>query len=298
MKGIRLMTRIIDGKSIAEEMQREFAGRVNELRTKGIVPGLAAVLVGDDPASHIYVNNKERACGRVGIYSDIYRLPASTSEGDLLALIDQLNYNQKIHGILVQLPLPGHINEDKVIMRIDPEKDVDGFHPVNVGRLVIGTPSFLPCTPLGCKVLLERSGIEITGKHVVILGRSMLVGKPLANMLLQKEKGANAVVTVCHTGAKDISYYTRQADILVAAAGVPGLVTGDMVKEGVVVLDVGTTRIDDPEAKNGTRLVGDVDFESVAPKASAITPVPRGVGPMTITMLLYNTILAAEKSNR
>lgn len=287
------MARIIDGKAIALEMQEEMKVQVAALKTQGITPGLAAILVGDDAASRIYVNNKERDCQKVGIFSDVYRLPTATSEGDLIALVDELNRRNDIHGILIQLPLPKHIDEQKMIMRINPDKDVDGFHPVNVGKMVIGQPGFLPCTPYGCRVLLERSGIETNGKHMVILGRSNIVGKPLANIMLQKERGANAIVTICHTAAPDIAYFTRQADILVAAVGKPHIVTGDMVKDGVVVIDVGINRVEDPELTGGKKMVGDVDFDSVAPKASAITPVPGGVGPMTRAMLLHNTIQSA-----
>ena len=289
------MAKIIDGKAIAQQMQEEMKAQVAELREKGVIPGLAAILVGDDPASHTYVRNKEKACERLGIFSDVNRLVASTSEHDLLGLIDEMNHNKKIHGILVQLPLPDHIDENKVLLKVDPDKDVDGFHPVNVGKMVVGEPIFLPCTPHGCKVLLEKSGIETRGKHLVILGRSNIVGKPLANIMVQKKEGANAIVTVCHTAAEDISYYTKQADILVVAAGRPKMVTADMVKEGVVVIDVGINRIEDKSKKSGKRLVGDVDFESVSEKASAITPVPGGVGPMTITMLMYNTIQSAKR---
>lgn len=289
------MAKIIDGKAIAQQMQEEMKAQVAELREKGVIPGLAAILVGDDPASHTYVRNKEKACERLGIFSDVNRLVASTSEHDLLGLIDEMNHNKKIHGILVQLPLPDHIDENKVLLKVDPDKDVDGFHPVNVGKMVVGEPIFLPCTPHGCKVLLEKSGIETRGKHLVILGRSNIVGKPLANIMVQKKEGANAIVTVCHTAAEDISYYTKQADILVVAAGRPKMVTADMVKEGVVVIDVGINRIEDKSTKSGKRLVGDVDFESVSEKASAITPVPGGVGPMTITMLMYNTIQSAKR---
>ena len=289
------MAKIIDGKAIAQQMQEEMKAQVAELREKGVIPGLAAILVGDDPASHTYVRSKEKACERLGIFSDVNRLESSTSEHDLLGLIDEMNHNKKIHGILVQLPLPDHIDENKVLLKVDPDKDVDGFHPVNVGKMVVGEPIFLPCTPHGCKVLLEKSGIETRGKHLVILGRSNIVGKPLANIMVQKKEGANAIVTICHTAAEDISYYTKQADILVVAAGRPKMVTADMVKEGVVVIDVGINRIEDKSTKSGKRLVGDVDFESVSEKASAITPVPGGVGPMTITMLMYNTIQSAKK---
>jgi len=286
---------IIDGKAIALQMQEEMKAETAGLRAQGIVPGLAAILVGEDPASQIYVGNKEKACERVGIYSDVRRLPETTTEEELLALVDEMNHNDLIHGILVQLPLPNHIDEGKVLMLIDPNKDVDGFHPVNVGKMVVGQPCFLPCTPHGCQVLIKRSGIETKGKHLVILGRSNIVGKPLANIMVQKSEGANAVVTICHTACNDISYFTKQADILVTAAGRAGLVTGDMVKEGVVVIDVSVNRIDDPTTKSGKRIVGDVDFESVSKKASAITPVPGGVGPMTITMLLHNTIESAKR---
>jgi len=289
------MARIIDGKAIAAEMQEEMKKTVEDMSEKGVVPGLAAILLGDDPASHTYVRSKERACERLGLYSDVHRLPAETPEQDLISLIEDLNHDDKVHGILVQLPLPDHIDEGKVLLKVDPDKDVDGFHPVNVGKMVVGQPAFLPCTPHGCKILLERSGIDTAGKHLVILGRSNIVGKPLANIMLKKEKGANAVVTVCHTATVDISYFTKQADILVAAVGRANTVTADMVKDGVVVIDVGTNRIADPSKKSGTRLVGDVDFEAVSKKASAITPVPGGVGPMTITMLMYNTIESAKR---
>ena len=291
------MAEIIDGKAIALEMQEEMKAEVAELKNKGIIPGLAAILVGDDPASHTYVRNKEKACERVGIYSDTFRLSGQLPEEELLDIVGEQNRRPDIHGILVQLPLPDHIDEGKVLLKINPDKDVDGFHPVNVGKMVIGEPYFLPCTPHGCKVLLERSGIETAGKHLVILGRSNIVGKPLANIMLQKKEGANAIVTVCHTAAKDLAYYTRQADILVAAAGRPQMVTADMVKDGVVVIDVGINSIEDPSRKSGRRLVGDVDFESVSKKASAISPVPGGVGPMTITMLLHNTIESAKRSH-
>ncbi len=291
------MAKIIDGKAIAAEMQEEMKAQVIELGEKGIFPGLTAILVGEDPASQSYVRGKERACERLGIYSDVRRIPESTTENELLDLVDEMNNNDRIHGILVQLPLPDHIDEGKVLLRIDPDKDVDGFHPVNVGKMVVGQPGFLPCTPHGCKVLLERAGIETKGKHLVIVGRSNIVGKPLANIMVQKEKGANCIVTVCHTAADDLAFYTRQADILVAAVGRANVITADMVRDGVVVLDVGVNRVDDPSAKRGYRLVGDVDFDTVSEKASAITPVPGGVGPMTITMLMYNTIESALRAH-
>ena len=290
------MARIIDGKSIAADLREELKGQVADLAGRDVVPCLAAVLVGDDPASQTYVRNKERSCGEVGIQSDVYRLPATTPEADLIALIDELNLKRTVHGILIQLPLPGHIDEGKVLLRVNPDKDVDGFHPVNVGKMVVGQPAFLPCTPHGCKVLLERSGIDPAGKHVVVVGRSNIVGKPFANIMLQKAAGANAIVTVCHTAAADLSIYTRQADILLVAAGRPNTVTGDMVKDGVVVIDVGMNRIEDASRKSGFRLVGDVEYDSVEPHASAITPVPGGVGPMTIAMLLYNTVASARRT--
>ncbi len=290
------MAQIIDGKAIAADMRVELKAQVEELAERGVVPGLAAILVGDDPASQTYVHNKERSCGEVGIHSDVHRPPADTSEADLIALIDELNNKDTVHGILVQLPLPGHIDEGKVLLRVNPDKDVDGFHPVNVGKMMVGQPTFLPCTPHGCKVLLERSGIDPKGKHIVVVGRSNIVGKPFANIMLQKAPGANAIVTVCHTAAADLSIYTRQADILLVAAGRPDMVTGDMVKDGVIVIDVGMNRVEDATRKRGYRLTGDVDFDSVEPKAAAITPVPGGVGPMTITMLLFNTVASAQRT--
>ena len=290
------MARIIDGKAVAEQMRTEMKEEAERLKAEhGLSPGLAVILVGEDPASQVYVRNKTRACENVGIYSEEYRFPADYTEDALLKLIGELNKNPKIHGILVQLPLPKHIDEERVLNAIDPDKDVDGFHPVNVGRLMIGKPGFLPCTPHGIQQLLLRSGIGIEGKHVVVVGRSNIVGKPVAMILVQKRKGANATVTICHTGTSDIAHHTRQADILIVAAGRPNTITADMVKEGVVVIDVGVNRIEDPSAKRGYRLVGDVDFDGVSKKASAISPVPGGVGPMTITMLLRNTIDAAKR---
>ena len=290
------MAEIIDGKAIAREMQEELKVQIAELKDKGVIPGLAAVLVGENPASQTYVRSKERACERAGIYSAVKRLPAETPEDELIALVDELNNDPKIHGILVQLPLPDHIDEGKVLLKILPEKDVDGFHPINVGKMVVGEPGFLPCTPYGIQMLLIRSGIETKGKHVVIVGRSNIVGKPIANILLQKKEGANAVVTVVHTAAPDMSYFIRQADILIVAAGRPEMITADMVKEGVVVIDVGINRVDDPSRERGYRLTGDVDFAGVSEKASFITPVPGGVGPMTITMLLHNTVESAKRT--
>ena len=286
---------IIDGKKIAAEIREELKAEVEQLKTQGVVPGLGVVLVGDDPASHSYVTAKEKACADIGLYSDDHRLPAETTQEELMAVVDKLNNDPKIHGILVQLPLPKHLNEAEVLLRIDPEKDVDGFHPVNVGKMVVGEEAFLPCTPHGVIQLLVRSGVTIEGAHVVIVGRSNIVGKPLANMLIQKKENANATVTVCHTRTKDIAGYTKQADILIAAAGKPQVITADMVREGVVVIDVGVNRVEDATRERGYRLVGDVDFEAVKEKASMITPVPGGVGPMTITMLLHNTIISAKR---
>jgi methylenetetrahydrofolate dehydrogenase (NADP+)/methenyltetrahydrofolate cyclohydrolase len=291
-----MVAKIIDGNKIADEIRTELSTKVEALKAEGITPGLAVVLVGDDPASQVYVRNKGKACEKMGIYSETIHLPADTEEEDVLALIDKLNKDPKFHGILVQLPLPKHINESKVLLAISPEKDVDGFHPVNVGKLLIGAPNYLPCTPHGVQQMLIRSGYDPEGKHVVICGRSNIVGKPLASILMQKKPGANATVTVCHTRTRNLAELTRQADILVAAAGSPKMITADMVKDGAVVIDVGVNRVEDPTAKRGYRLVGDVDFDAVKEKAEAISPVPGGVGPMTITMLLANTIKAAEAS--
>ncbi len=285
---------IIDGKKISQEIKEEVKRATEKLRAeKGIVPGLAFILVGEDPASQAYVKSKGKACEEIGFYSVTERRPAATGEAELLELIRTFNADPKIHGILVQLPLPKHINEQRVIETIAPSKDVDGFHPASVGKMMIGLETFLPCTPYGIIELLKRSKIDPSGKHVVVVGRSNIVGKPVANMLVQKKEWANAVVTIAHTGAKDISHFTRQADILIAAVGKPRAITKEMVKPGVVVIDVGINRIDDPGSKNGTRLVGDVDFDGVAGIASAITPVPGGVGPMTIAMLMVNTLKAA-----
>ncbi|MDA0748051.1 MAG: bifunctional methylenetetrahydrofolate dehydrogenase/methenyltetrahydrofolate cyclohydrolase FolD, partial [bacterium] len=260
-----------------------------------ITPGLAVLLVGDNPASATYVRNKQKACEAVGIYSLKRKFDADFSEADLLKVISELNEDTAIHGILVQLPLPGHINENRILNTLSPEKDVDGLHPVNLGRLQRGEEGFLPCTPHGVQQILLRSGIRPAGKHVVIVGRSTLVSRPLAGILVQKNENANATVTICHTGTPDIGRFTRQADIVVVAAGRPNTITADMVAEGAVVIDVGINGIPDTSRKSGYRLVGDVDFEAVSKKASAITPVPRGVGPMTITMLLHNTIWSAKR---
>jgi len=285
---------IISGTEVAKQIREELKQEIAELKAKhNLTPGLATILVGEDPASQVYVGAKEKTSLALGIYSERHDLPADTSEEELLALIDKLNKDPKIHGILVQLPLPKHINETKVLYAVDPKKDVDGFHPVNVGKLMIGEPDYLPCTPHGIQQLLIRSGVKIDGAEVVIVGRSNIVGKPIANILLQKKAGANATVTVCHTRTRDISLHTRRADILIVAAGRPKAITADMVKEGVVVIDVGVNRIG-KTAEGKDILVGDVDFDSVKEKAKAITPVPGGVGPMTITMLMLNTVRAAK----
>ena len=291
-----MTAQIIDGKQVAADMRDQLKAKVAQLKDKGIVPGLAVVLVGDDPASKSYVTAKEKACDNIGIYSEDIRLPAQTPQAELMALIDKLNKNDKINGILVQLPLPKHLDENEVLLAIDPAKDVDGFHPVNVGKMMLGQKAFLPCTPHGVIQLLLQKDVKIEGAEAVIVGRSNIVGKPLANMLIQKSPTGNATVTVCHTRTKDLADHTRKADILIAAAGAPNMITADMVKAGAVVIDVGVNRVDDPTKKRGYRLTGDVDFEAVKEKASLITPVPGGIGPMTITMLLYNTVESAEKA--
>ena len=290
-----MSAQIIDGKKISESIRLEIKEATQRMKAeRGVVPGLAFILVGENPASQSYVGMKGKACEEVGFYSVTERMPADTSEEVLLAKVRAFNEDPRIHGLLVQLPLPKHINEHKVIDAIDPRKDVDGFHPVNVGKLVIGQECLRPCTPAGIQELLMRSGNDPSGKHVVVVGRSNIVGKPIANILLQKQKGANAVVTIAHTGAPDLALYTKRADILIAAIGKPEAVTGAMLKEGVVVIDVGSNRIDDPSSKKGYRFVGDVHFESACRVASAITPSPGGVGLMTIAMLLKNTLQAAN----
>ncbi|GBD93602.1 bifunctional protein FolD protein [bacterium BMS3Abin05] len=289
---------IIDGKKVAEAVKSGLRERIRLLAEKKIIPNLTVILVGEDPASRVYVSMKEKACDQLGLLSETVQLPDSVTKEALLNAIQELNRDASVHGILVQMPLPGHIDSRRVIETIDPKKDVDGFHPVNVGKLVAGTPSFVPCTPAGILELLTHYGYVPDGKHVVIVGRSNIVGKPLANLLIQKSATGNATVTVCHTHTKDLAVYTRQADILVAAAGRPKTITGEMVREGVVVIDVGMNRVDDPSAKRGYRLAGDVDFEPVSRKAAAITPVPGGVGPMTIVMLMKNTVQAAENLSK
>jgi methylenetetrahydrofolate dehydrogenase (NADP+)/methenyltetrahydrofolate cyclohydrolase len=289
-----MTAQIISGTEVAKQIREELKQEIAGLQKKhNLVPGLATVLVGEDPASQVYVGAKEKTSSVLGIYSERHDLPADTSEEELLSLIDRLNKDPKIHGVLVQLPLPKPLSEAEVLYAVDPKKDVDGFHPVNVGKLMIGEPDYLPCTPAGVQQLLIRSGIKIEGAEVVIVGRSNIVGKPIANILLQKREGANATVTVCHTRSRDMSFHTRRADILIVAAGKPKAITADMVKEGVVVIDVGVNQIG-TTAEGKRILAGDVDFDTVKEKAGAITPVPGGVGPMTITMLMLNTVRAAK----
>ena len=284
---------IIDGKQVAADIRAEVAQKVAELKKKGKNACLAVILVGENPASVSYVTGKQKALAEVGMQDRSVHLPENTTEEDLLKLIDQLNNDDSVHGILVQLPLPKHINEDKVIMAIAPGKDVDGFHPVNVGNMMIGLPGFLPCTPHGIIVLLQRMGIETSGKHAVVIGRSNIVGKPVSVLLAQKN--VNCTVTLCHTGTKNLPEITKQADIVVVSSGHPHTLTGDMIKDGAVVIDVGVNRIPDSSKKSGFRLVGDCDFDDLKEKASFITPVPGGVGPMTIAMLMVNTLESAEK---
>ena len=291
------MVKILDGAALAKEVRGEVAAGVAEMQQKHqVTPGLAAVLVGDDPASAIYVRNKRRACAEVGMFSETFELPADTSQSTVLDLLEELNRDRRFHGTLVQLPLPQHIEQQTAIETVNPAKDVDGIHPFNLGKLAQGRPDFVPGTPGGIQQLLLRNGYDPAGSSVVICGRSDIVGKPLAILLMQRQAGANATVTVCHTRTKDLASVTRQADILVAAMGRAKGITADMVKEGAVVIDVGINRVEDASRKRGYRLVGDVDFEAVADKAEAITPVPGGVGPMTIAMLLVNTLTAARIS--
>jgi methylenetetrahydrofolate dehydrogenase (NADP+)/methenyltetrahydrofolate cyclohydrolase len=294
-----LPAELIDGRAIAKKIRADAAQRAMKLAERGIRPGLAVVLVGDDPASAVYVKAKGKATEEAGMYSLTIRLDAHTSEGDLLARVDALNSDPRIHGILVQMPLPKQINPDTVILRIDPAKDVDGFHPVNVGKMLIGErDGFIPCTPAGIQVLLKESGVKTPGKNCVIVGRSNIVGKPMAALMIQDKEDANCTVTVCHRRTADLKGHTKAADILIVAAGRPRIVTGDMVKPGAVVIDVGMNRVPDPNSAGGTKVEGDVDFESVRQVASKITPVPGGVGPMTIAMLMANTVRAAEMTLR
>ena len=286
--------KLIDGKAIAKKIKEELKEDIDDLKTKGITPGLAAVLIGDDPASHIYVRNKARACKKTGIYSEVITRPAETTSDQLHDLIEELNNRSDIHGILIQSPLPKHLSELDAATNVNPLKDVDGFHPVNMGYMLLGLPVYLPCTPFGIIQILNHIGVDPKGKKIVILGRGNIVGKPLAVILMQKWEMCNATVTVCHTGTADIPAETRQADILVAAMGKPCFVKAEMIKEGVVIIDVGVNRVDDPETEKGYRICGDVDFDGCVEKASNITPVPGGVGPVTIAMLLYNTVRASK----
>lgn len=286
--------RLINGKEVAAQVTAELEGRLGELRGKGVNPCLAVVMVGDDPASHVYVRMKGKACDRLGIRSLTRALPADASEEELLSVLDGLNGDPDVHGVLCQLPLPPHMDERRVVERIDPLKDVDAFHPLNVGRMLIGDPLFLPATPAGIQQLLLRSDVALEGREAVVLGRSNIVGKPIAAMLMQKGAGADATVTVAHSRTAGLAQVTARADVLIAAIGKPRFVTADMVKEGAVVIDVGTNRVDDPSSEKGYRLVGDVDFENVKHKTEAISPSPGGVGPMTIAMLMQNTVKAAE----
>jgi methylenetetrahydrofolate dehydrogenase (NADP+)/methenyltetrahydrofolate cyclohydrolase len=293
-----VLSELILGKTVSESIYAELRERIASLKAKGTTPGLAVVLVGEDPASEVYVRMKGKKCEELGMHSVTVVMPASIKEEELLKKVAELNADKNIHGFLVQLPLPSHIDEKKVINTIDPKKDVDCFHPVNVGKMLIGEPEFLPATPAGVQQMLIRSGIETKGKHVVIVGRSNIVGKPMAAMMMQKGDGADSTVTVVHSRTKDLPAITRQADILIVAMGKANFVTADMVKDGAVVIDVGTNRVDDPASPKGSKLVGDVDFEKVKEKASAITPMPGGVGPMTICMLMANTVAAAEKAGK
>jgi methylenetetrahydrofolate dehydrogenase (NADP+)/methenyltetrahydrofolate cyclohydrolase len=294
-----LPAELIDGRAIAKKLRTEVAERAKKLVARGITPGLAVVLVGDDPPSAVYTSAKAKAAEEAGMYSLNLRLPAETTQPDLLKHVDELNADPRIHGILVQMPLPEQIDADAVIRRIDPAKDVDGFHPVNVGKMLVGErDGFIPCTPAGIQFLMKESGVKTAGKNCVIIGRSNIVGKPMAALMMQDNPDANCTVTVCHRHTTDLKGHTRTADILIVAAGRPRMVTSDMVKPGAVVIDVGTNRVPDPTAKGGTKLQGDVDFDAVREVASKITPVPGGVGPMTIAMLMANTVRAAEMTLR
>ncbi len=287
---------ILSGKIVSSAVKEDLTKRIAALKQQGIKPGLTAVLVGEDPASQVYVRSKERQSEKLGLNSQVMRLSEETAEDELLAIIEKLNEEKAVHGILVQLPLPRHIDAQRVIEAIDPEKDVDGFHPVSVGKLVLGLDGFVSCTPAGILEILRYYNIETEGKHVVVVGRSNIVGKPMANLMIQKRPSGNATVTLVHTRTPDMGFHTRQADILIAAAGAPEFIGAEMVKEGAVVIDVGINRVDDASRERGYRLVGDVDFDAIKDRVSAITPVPGGVGPMTIAMLLSNTVKSAENS--
>jgi len=290
------MAEVINGKAVAEKVYEKLRRQIAELKTRGVQPGLAVVLVGDDPASRAYVRSKDKMCRELGLHSVKLELPATTTQEELLARVAELNRDPAVHGILVQSPPPKHIDEGAIVRALDPAKDVDGFHPMNVAKLALGDDSgFVPCTPLGCQRLLVESGVEISGAHVVVLGRSMIVGKPVALLLMQKAKGANATVTVVHSRSRNLPEITRSADIVIAAIGQAGFVKAEHVREGAVVIDVGINRVEDPTSERGYKLVGDVAFDEVAAKASAITPVPGGVGPMTIAMLMANTVKACRQ---
>lgn len=290
-----MSAQVIDGRAVAKSIQQSLKPRIAALKKAGVTPGLAAVLVGNDPASATYVSSKARACEKLGLYSEVITRESSIKQDELVSIVRSLNTNDKIHGILVQSPLPGHIDEMSVTLTINPAKDVDGFHPYNVGMMLIGKGDLLPCTPHGVIKLLEYYAVDPAGKEVVVVGRSNIVGKPVAALLMQKAKMANATVTVAHSRSRNLAEVTRRADILIAAIGKPQVITGDMIKEGVVVIDVGVNRVEDAESEKGYRLVGDVDFDQCREKASLITPVPGGVGPMTIAMLMSNTVTAAER---
>jgi methylenetetrahydrofolate dehydrogenase (NADP+)/methenyltetrahydrofolate cyclohydrolase len=290
-----MSAKLLDGKALSAVMREELKSRILALSEQGVTPGLGVLLVGDNPASRSYVTAKEKACADIGIYSHEVRLPQEASRAEILQVVQEYNRDERIHGILVQLPLPDSRIEQEIIAAIDPDKDVDGFHPVNIGRMMLGLPAFLPCTPHGVLQMLHRSGYPTSGKHVVVVGRSNIVGRPLVNLLTLKNELGNATVTVCHTGTTDLARHTLQADIVVAAAGRPNTITADMVKPGAVIIDVGVNRVEDASRPRGYRLVGDVDFDGIKEKAAAITPVPGGVGPMTITMLLFNTVWSAER---
>ncbi len=291
-----MSAKIISGRKIADQMRATMSEEIDKLKDKGVIPGLGVILVGENPASQVYVRMKSKACDKVGINSVTNMMNRKSSQEEVLQAVEEMNQDKDIHGILVQLPLPDQVDENKVLEAIDPAKDVDGFHPKNMGRLMAGKPRFIPCTPYGVQKMLLKSGNDPHGKNVVIVGRSNIVGKPLANILFQKSEGANATVTVCHSRTANLAGHTRRADILIAAVGVPEMITADMVSEGVVVIDVGVNRVDDPESEKGYKLVGDVAFDEVKEKAKAISPVPGGVGPMTITMLLNNTLQAAKST--
>ena len=291
-------TKLLKGKPVSNHIKSSLSKLISNLKEDGIVPGLAAVLVGDDPASHVYVRSKSKVFESNDCFSETYKMSKDSSEVEILDLIDKLNNDSRIHGILVQLPLPNHLDSKKILNKVNPSKDVDGFHPLNLGSLFEGNPNFIPCTPNGIIQILDYYKIETSGKHVVVIGRSNIVGKPMFALLAQKFKVGNATVTMCHTGTKDTSYYTKQADIVIAAVGVPEMLNSDMIKEGACLIDVGINRVEDNSSDKGYRLVGDIDIKSVMGKASSITPVPGGVGPMTITMLLYNTVLAAQLSKK